>query len=105
MPPTPDERISSTLTAEQITRIAAHRRRRTIAPGDLLVEVGGNIVPFVLGATLCCDNSLHLTPFNTPVRAGIWSSRWRSLADPIRRSLSRLSLVFGVNTSRCPDCD
>ena len=44
--PSPEERLFPTLTTEQITRIAAHGRRRAIARGDVLVEVGDKVVPF-----------------------------------------------------------
>jgi thioredoxin reductase (NADPH) len=44
--PSPEERLFPTLTAAQITRIAAHGRRRAIARGDVLVEVGDKVVPF-----------------------------------------------------------
>ena len=42
----PEERLFPTLTTEQIRRIAAHGRRRPIANGDVLVEVGDKAVPF-----------------------------------------------------------
>jgi thioredoxin reductase (NADPH) len=42
----PEERIFPTLTTEQIERIAAHGRRRAIARGEVLVEVGDKVVPF-----------------------------------------------------------
>jgi len=41
-----EERLFPTLTTEQIKRIAAHGRRRAIARGDVLVEVGDKVVPF-----------------------------------------------------------
>src|SRR6266487_924916 len=44
--PSPEERLFPTLTAAQITRIAAHGRRRAIARGEVLVDVGANVVPF-----------------------------------------------------------
>ena len=44
--PSPEERLFPTLTAAQITRIATHGRRRPIALGDVLVEVGDKVVPF-----------------------------------------------------------
>jgi thioredoxin reductase (NADPH) len=44
--PSPEERLFPTLTPEQITRIAAHGRRRAIARGEVLVEVGDKVVPF-----------------------------------------------------------
>jgi hypothetical protein len=40
------ERVFPTLTAAQIARIAAHGRRRAIASGEVLVEVGQRPVPF-----------------------------------------------------------
>jgi thioredoxin reductase (NADPH) len=40
------ERLFPTLTPSQITRIAPHGRRRAIATGDVLVEVGQRPVPF-----------------------------------------------------------
>jgi thioredoxin reductase (NADPH) len=40
------EHVFPTLTAAQIARIAAHGRRRAIARGDVLVEVGDRVVPF-----------------------------------------------------------
>src|SRR5262245_32730324 len=40
------QRVFPTLTVAQIGRIAAHGRRRAIASGDMLVEVGQRPVPF-----------------------------------------------------------
>src|SRR6202140_644069 len=40
------ERLFPTLTSVQMARIAARGRRRTIAPGEVLVEVGDKDVPF-----------------------------------------------------------
>ena len=40
------DRVFPTLTPAQITRIAPHGRRRAIAPGEVLVEVGQRPVPF-----------------------------------------------------------
>jgi thioredoxin reductase (NADPH) len=40
------ERLFPTLTKAQIARIAARGRRRTVAPGEVLVEVGEKDVPF-----------------------------------------------------------
>jgi thioredoxin reductase (NADPH) len=45
------ERLFPTLTAAQVARIAAHGRRRTIAPGDVLVEVGDSAAPFFVVVT------------------------------------------------------
>jgi thioredoxin reductase (NADPH) len=45
------ERVFPTLTAAQVSRIAAHGRRRSIVRGDILVEVGDRAVPvFVVEA-------------------------------------------------------
>lgn len=44
--PSRAEHLFPTLTAVQIARIAAHGRRRAIARGDLLVDVGDKVVPF-----------------------------------------------------------
>jgi len=38
--------VFPTLTTAQTQRIAAHGRRRTVARGGLLVEVGQKVVPF-----------------------------------------------------------
>jgi thioredoxin reductase (NADPH) len=40
------DRVFPTLTPAQIARIAAHGRRRAIASGDVLVEIGQRPVPF-----------------------------------------------------------
>jgi thioredoxin reductase (NADPH) len=42
------EHLFPTLTAAQVARIAAHGRRRSIARGDMLVNVGDRVVPFFL---------------------------------------------------------
>src|ERR1700730_4405257 len=44
--PSSAERLFPTLTSAQIARIAARGRRRTIARGEVLVEVGDKAVPF-----------------------------------------------------------
>lgn len=40
------ERMFPTLTPAQMERIAAHGRVRSIRPGDVLIEAGGQVVPF-----------------------------------------------------------
>src|SRR5438477_9680119 len=45
---TATERLFPTLTAAQMTRIAARGRRRPIVAGDVLVEVADKDVPFFL---------------------------------------------------------
>lgn len=49
--PSAAERLFPTLTAAQIARIAAHGRRRPIARGEVLVEVGDKAVPFFVLVT------------------------------------------------------
>jgi thioredoxin reductase (NADPH) len=44
--PSQTDRLFPTLTPAQITRIAAHGRRRAIARGEVLVDVGDKVVPF-----------------------------------------------------------
>jgi thioredoxin reductase (NADPH) len=44
--PSSTERLFPTLTEAQIARIAAHGRHRPFAPGELLVDVGQQPVPF-----------------------------------------------------------
>jgi thioredoxin reductase (NADPH) len=44
--PSHADRLFPTLGAEQLQRIASRGRRRTIARGDVLVEVGDKVVPF-----------------------------------------------------------
>ena len=45
-PEPPNERLFPTLTDAQVARVAAHGRRRPVARGDVLVEVGSQAVPF-----------------------------------------------------------
>jgi thioredoxin reductase (NADPH) len=45
-PPSHPDHVFPTLTPAQIRRIATHGRRRTIARGDVLVEVGDRPAPF-----------------------------------------------------------
>lgn len=47
----PTQRLFPTLTAAQIARIEVHGRRRRIARGDVLVEVGDKAVPFFVVAS------------------------------------------------------
>jgi thioredoxin reductase (NADPH) len=49
--PSPMERLFPTLTSAQIARIAARGRRRSIARGEVLVEVGTRAVPFFVVAS------------------------------------------------------
>ncbi len=41
-----DPRLFPTLTAEQVSRVASHGRRRTTSLGEILVDVGDTRVPF-----------------------------------------------------------
>jgi thioredoxin reductase (NADPH) len=43
---TPDPRVFPTLTPAQISRVAAHGRRRSTTPGEVLIEIGDQPVPF-----------------------------------------------------------
>src|SRR5687768_4947767 len=45
------ERLFPTLTPQQILRIAAHGRRRSVAEGEVLVEIGDRPVPFFVVAS------------------------------------------------------
>ena len=45
------EVVFPTLTPAQIARIAVHGRRRAIAPGEVLIEVGQRPVPFFVVLT------------------------------------------------------
>src|ERR1043165_3823235 len=42
----PPERVFPTLTQAQIDRLAAHGRRRPVAVGDVLVDIGDQPIPF-----------------------------------------------------------
>jgi len=42
----PDDHVFPTLTDKQISRIAAHGRRRAVAAGETLVEIGAADIPF-----------------------------------------------------------
>src|SRR5260370_42655496 len=44
--PTAEQRLFPTLTTEQLARIEPHGRRRKIAEGEILVEIGDRTVPF-----------------------------------------------------------
>src|ERR1700730_15424107 len=49
--PSSAERLFPTLTSAQIARISARGRRRTIARGEVLVEVGDKDVPFFVAVS------------------------------------------------------
>src|SRR5260370_59136 len=60
------ERLFPTLTGAQIARIAARGRRRTIARGEMLVEVGDKDVPFfVVVGSAQCAGTLRVKEFLT----------------------------------------
>ena len=45
------EHVFPTLSPRQVERVAAHGRRRTTTPGEVLVEVGDRSVPFFVVVT------------------------------------------------------
>jgi thioredoxin reductase (NADPH) len=87
----PEERMFPTLTTEQFARIAAHGRRRAIARGDVLVEVGDKIVPFFV---LVSGEVQVLRPSDTTetlivsLRPGQFSGEGNMITG--RRALARL---------------
>ena len=87
----PDERIFPTLKTEQIAQIAAHGRRRAIARGEVLVEVGDKVVRFFV---LLSGEVQVLRPSDGPetlivsLRPGQFSGEGNMITG--RRALSRL---------------
>ena len=77
--PSHAERLFPTLTSTQIARIATLGRRRPIARGEVLVEVGDNDVPFfvvVSGEVQACGQ-------REPRRSSLWrTDRASSQAKP-----------------------
>jgi thioredoxin reductase (NADPH) len=84
-------RLFPTLTPEQIARIAARGRRRAVARGEILVDVGDNVVPFfvVLSGEL---EVLRASPGGANVivrhRSGQFSGEGNMISG--RRSLARI---------------
>ncbi len=87
------EHLFPTLTAAQIARVAAHGRRRSIARGDVLVEVGDRAVPFFV---VVSGELQVLRPSGTSDtlivihRAGQFSGEGTMISG--RRSLSRMHM-------------
>jgi thioredoxin reductase (NADPH) len=84
------ERLFPTLTPAQIKRIAAHGRRRAIASGDVLVEVGQRPVPFLVvlsGEMQVLRPSAGTEALIVTHRAGQFSGEVTMLTG--RRSLAR----------------
>ena len=85
------ERLFPTLTALQISRIAALGRRRSTARGEVLVDVGDKIVPFFvilsgeIQAVRAFDGAETL---NASLRAGQFSGEAGLISG--RRSMARL---------------
>jgi thioredoxin reductase (NADPH) len=88
--PADNPRLFPTLTAAQVQRIAAHGRRRAIARGEILVDVGAKVVPFFVVVTgqiqiLRPDATETLIVAHGP---GQFSGEGNMISG--RRSLSRL---------------
>src|ERR1700751_2764643 len=90
VPSLPD-RLFPTLTAGQIARIAAHGRRRSIAPGDVLVDVGDKTIPFfvVLSGAIQALRVLDgVEGLNATLRAGQFTGEGSLMSG--RRSMAQL---------------
>jgi thioredoxin reductase (NADPH) len=88
------ERVFPTLTPAQIARIAPHGRRRTIAPGDVLVEVGQRPVPFFVvlsGATQVLRPSAGSDTLIVTQGAGQFTGEGTMLTG--RRALARIRAI------------
>ena len=84
------DRLFPTLTAAQIGRIASHGRRRTVASGDVLIEVGQRPVPFfvvVSGEMQVLRPADGLEALITTHRVGQFSGEGTMLTG--RRALAR----------------
>jgi thioredoxin reductase (NADPH) len=84
------ERVFPTLTPAQIARIAPHGRRRAVASGDVLVEVGQRPVPFFVvlsGEMQVLRPSAGTEALIVTHRAGQFSGEATMLTG--RRSLAR----------------
>jgi thioredoxin reductase (NADPH) len=83
-----------TLTPQQISRIAAIGRRRSIARGDLLVDVGNKVIPFfvILSGEIQALRALdNVETLNASLRAGQFSGEGSLLTG--RRSMARLRVT------------
>jgi len=87
------DHLFPTLTPAQITRIAAHGRRRAVARGEVLVEVGAKVVPFfvvVSGEIQVLRASGGTDTVIVAHRPGQFSGEATMLTG--RRSLARVSV-------------
>jgi thioredoxin reductase (NADPH) len=85
------DRFFPTLTPDQISRIAAHGRRRSIAAGDVLVAAGDQTIPFfvvVSGAIQAWRPSDGAQKLNRTIRAGQFSGEASLISG--RRSIAEL---------------
>jgi CRP-like cAMP-binding protein len=70
------DRLFPTLTSEQISRISAHGRWRTTTAGEVLVDVGDNVIPFFVvlsGAIQALRLFDGVDALNATLRAGQFS--------------------------------
>ena len=89
--PSTSEHLFPTLTAAQIARVAAHGHRRSIARGDVLVDVGDRHVPFFVVVTGEIQVLRPSGPTETLIvvhHAGQFSGEGTMITG--RRSLARL---------------
>jgi thioredoxin reductase (NADPH) len=85
------DRSFPTLTSEQIARLSAHGRRRAVARGDVLVEVGQKVVPFFVvlsGELEALRPSIETNDLIVTIRPGQFTGEGNMLTG--RRSLSRM---------------
>ena len=85
------EHLFPTLTGEQVARMAAHGRRRAVATGDVLVEVGDGTVPVfvvIAGALQVLRPGPHANTLVVTHRPGQFSGEASTIAG--RRAVVRL---------------
>jgi thioredoxin reductase (NADPH) len=85
------DRLFPTLTPDQISRIAARGRRRRIALGDVLVDVGDKTIPFFVvlsGAIQAWRPSESAETLNRTIRAGQFTGEASLMTG--RRSMAQL---------------
>jgi thioredoxin reductase (NADPH) len=85
------DRLFPTLTPDQISRIAARGRRRSIALGDVLVDVGDKTIPFFVvlsGAIQAWRPSESAETLNRTIRAGQFTGEASLVSG--RRSMAQL---------------
>jgi thioredoxin reductase (NADPH) len=83
-----------TLTPQQISRIVAIGRRRSIARGDVVVDVGDKLIPFfvILSGEIQAFRALdNVETLNASLRAGQFSGEGSLLTG--RRSMARLRVT------------